>query len=137
MFISKFSTENWQGNRNKIELHSATNWADIEIAIKALDGKNKTLVTLETEEETHMSIGGGNDKYVVYLTFDNEAFTYLIDPSKSDAEQSLVIGGQESFYPAKLCVDLHKTLKAAKTFAEFGTIEKSVIWEQDQVLELV
>jgi hypothetical protein len=60
-----------------------------------------------------------------------------IDPTKPDIDERLTIGGQEGIYPAKLCVDLGMTLKAAKTFSEFGIVTKSVSWEQDKVLELV
>jgi hypothetical protein len=137
MFISKFSTEDWQGNQNKIVVHLAQNWTDIATAIRELDGHHKTLVTLETDDEAHMSIGGGLGKYVVYVTFDNEVFSYVVDPSKPDIDERLTIGGQEGIYLAKLCVNLSMTLKAAKTFSEFGTMTKSVIWEQDKVLELV
>jgi Immunity protein Imm1 len=137
MFISKFSVENWVGNQNKGFLKQAHFWPEIETAIKELDGHRKTLVTLEAEDETHMAIGGGIGKYVVYLTFNNEDFHYLVDLSKSDEEMILVVGGQEGFYPAKLCVDLDTTIKAAKTFAELGTMEKSVIWERDGVFEPV
>lgn len=137
MFISKFSVENWVGNQNKEVLEKAREWMQLESAIKDLDAHRKTLVLLETEDETHMAIGGGLGKYVVYVTFDNEDFHYLIDPSKTDTEETLVVGGQEGLYPAKLCVDLATTLKAAKTFAEFGTMEKSVFWERDRVFEPV
>ena len=65
MFISKFSTESWQGNQNKIVVHLAQNWK--ETAIRELDGDHKTLVTLETNDEAHMSIGGGLGKYIVYV----------------------------------------------------------------------
>jgi hypothetical protein len=44
---------------------------------------------------------------------------------------------QATLYPAKLCIDLAMALKAAKTFSELGTMTKSVVWEQDKVLELV
>jgi hypothetical protein len=137
MFISKFSTENWQGNQNKIVVHLAQNWTDIETAIRELDAHHKTLVTLETNDEAHMSIGGGLGKYVVYITLDNDVFSYVVDPTKPDIDERLTIGGQEGIYPAKLCVDLAMTLKAAKTFSEFGVVTKSVSWEQDKVLELV
>jgi Immunity protein Imm1 len=126
MFISKFSTEDWKGNQNKIVVHLAQNWSDIETAIKELDGKRKTLVTLETNDEAHMYIGGGLNKYVVYVTFDNEVFNYVVDPSKPDTDESLTIGGQEGVYSAKLCLDLTMALKAANAFSEFGTMTKSV-----------
>jgi hypothetical protein len=84
-----------------------------------------------------MSIGGGLGKYLVYVTFDNEVFSHVVDLSKPDTDERLNIGGQEGFYPAKLCVNLAMTLKAAKTFSEVGTMTKSVVWEQDKILELV
>jgi Immunity protein Imm1 len=135
MFISKFSIENWEGNRNYGLVEEAKNWEKVEAAIRELDGHCRTLVTLEADNETHMAIGGGNNKYFVYVTFDNENFHYLVDPSKSDNSETLIVGGQEGIYLARSCVDLNTTLKAARGFAEFGAIEKSVIWEQDMVAE--
>ncbi|NEP59930.1 MAG: hypothetical protein F6K31_23480 [Symploca sp. SIO2G7] len=137
MFISQFSVEDWQGNQNNGSVQPVRGWQQIEAAINQLDGYHKTLVTLETDRETHMAVGGGKGKYVVYLTFDNEQFHYIIEPSKSDEDETLTVGGQEGIYPAKLCIDLDAALKAAKTFAENGAMEKSVIWEQDEVFETV
>ena len=137
MFISKFSTEDWQGNQNHGSIEEAINWREIETAIRELDGHRRTLVTLETDGETHMSIGGGAGKYLVYVTFDNENFSYLINPTKSGNAETLVVGGQEGIYPEKWCVDLTIALKAAKSFAALGSIDKSVIWERDEVAEAV
>ncbi len=33
------------------------------------------------------------------------------------------VGGKEGIYPTKLCVGIDASLKAAKTFAELGTID--------------
>ena len=137
MFISHFSVENWQKTQNQGELNQAHEWAEIENAIKELDGHRKTLVTLETDNETHMSIGGGANTFIVYVTFDNESFYHLVNSSRSGSDETLVVGGQESIYPAKLCVDFNTTIKAAKTFAECGAMEKSVFWERDGVFEPV
>ncbi|MEH2424916.1 MAG: Imm1 family immunity protein [Nostoc sp.] len=137
MFISKFSVEDWIGNQNRGSVEQAQSWLKIEAAIKELDGHRKTLVTLKTEGETHMAIGGGIQKYVVYVTFDNENFYYLVDLSKSNIDETVIVGGQEGVYPAKSCIDLNTTLKAAKTFAELGIMEESVIWKQDRVVEPV
>jgi hypothetical protein len=135
MFISKFSVENWEGTHNHAVVEVANSWEEIEAAIRRLDGHRSTLVTLEAENETHMAIGGGNSKYLVYVTFDNEDFHYLVDLSQPDKSETLVVGGQEGIYPAKCCVDLSTTLKAARGFAEFGKIEKSVAWEGDGIAE--
>ena len=137
MFISKFSVENWEGNRNNELLQEVKEWDEIEAAIRVLDGHRQTLVTLETEGEAHMSIGGGNGRYFVYLTFDNDNFNYLVNLSGSDKTETLVIGGQEGIYPAKSCVDLATTVNAAKVFAELGTMERSVSWERDRIPEPV
>jgi hypothetical protein len=123
MFISQLSFGDWVGNQNKGCLEQVPNWAEVETVIKELDDHRKTLVTLEADGETHMAVGGGTNKYVVYFTFDNETFHYLVDPSKSDVDETLTVGGQEGFYPAKLCVDIDSALKAAKTFAELGTMD--------------
>jgi hypothetical protein len=135
MFITKFSTENWENNHNNERIKEARTWEEVEAAIKALDGSRHTLVTLEAEGETHMAVGGGPGRYFVYVTFDNEAFNYLVNPSKSNKGELLVVGGQEGIYAAKSCVDLSTTLKAAKGFAELGQMDKSVVWEQDAVAE--
>ncbi|MFM7439587.1 MAG: Imm1 family immunity protein [Snowella sp.] len=137
MFISKFSSEDWQNNQNTEVIHPAKNWQEIEKAIQELDGKHRTLVTLETDGEAHLAISGGPDKFIVYLTFDNEVFYYLCGFAKSNLEESLVVGGQEGLYPAKFCVEIDLILQVAKTFAEFGTMDQTVVWEKEGVLELV
>jgi Immunity protein Imm1 len=137
MFVSKFSTENWVGNQNQGRVESLQDWTNVEASIKDLDGHQKTLVTLETDGEAHMTIGGGTGKYVVYATFDNETFHYPVELSKPDLPESLVVGGQEGVYSSKLCIDLNTALKTAKTFAELGTLEKSVVWERDGIVEPV
>jgi len=55
--------------------------------------------------------------------------------SNPNEDESLVVGGQEGIYPAKLCVDKDTAIRAAKTFAELGAMEKSVIWERDGVAD--
>ena len=137
MFISKLSVEDWQGNQNKGSVQTVKAWTEIESAISQLDGHHKTLVTLEADDEIHMAVGGGRGRYIVYLTFDNERFHYVVEPSRPDVEENLTVGGQEGAYPAKLCVGINSVLKAAKAFAELGAMEKSIIWEQDGVVELV
>jgi hypothetical protein len=137
MFISKFSVEAWEGNQNRVLLEATQSWTEIEIAIRELDGQRKTLVTLEADGETHMAVGGRGDRYVVYVTFDNEAFYYLVDASRLGADERLTVGGQEGVYPAKLCVGRDAALKAARSFAEFGEMDASVTWEGDRVVEPV
>lgn len=135
MFVSNLSVEKWNGNRNEGDLIENPNWSQIETAMRQLDGKSKTLVTLGADDETYMSIGGGNlGKYVVTATFDNLKFHILVDLSKPDETEKLVVGGQEGIYPAKMCVDLLRCLLAARTFAESGELDPLLSWEEDKSL---
>lgn len=133
MFISKFSSEDWQNNQNNEVLHLAQNWQEIEEVIRELDGKHRTLVTLETDGEAHLAIGGGPDKFIVYLTFDNEVFYHLLNFAKSNLEETLVVGGQAGLHPTKSCVGIDMAIQVAKTFAKFGKKDKSCIWKKEGV----
>jgi len=139
MFISKFSSEDWQNNQNNEVLHPAKNWQEIEKVIRELDGKHRTLVILETDGEAHLSIGGGPDKFIVYLTFDNETFyhllnrAYLLDPSKSKSKENIIVGGQAGLYATKLCVGMDTAIQVAETFAQFGEKDRSYIWKKEGI----
>lgn len=138
MFVSDLSVEKWVGNRNESEFIENPNWSQIEAAIRKLDGKSKTLVTLGVDDETYMTIGGGEaGKYVISVTFDNLSFHNLVDLTKPDGTEKLVIGGQEGIYPAKMCVDLLRCLLAARTFAESGKLDSLLVWQEDESLVAV
>ena len=130
MLVSDLTVEKWVGNRNEGEFIENPDWNQIEAAIRELNGKSKTLVTLGVDDETYMTIGGGEaGKYIVSVTFDNINFHNLVDLSKSDSTEKLVIGGQEGIYPAKMCVDLLRCLLAARTFAESGKLDELLCWQ--------
>lgn len=78
----------------------------------------------------HMGIGGGGDgKYVVYVTPDNIRFYTLINPSARPGKCMLVAGGQLGDYECKKCVSLREALIAAKTYAETGQVDPELNWE--------
>jgi hypothetical protein len=138
MFVLDLSVEKWVGNRNEGEFIENPDWSQIEVAIRELDGKSKTLVTLAADDETYMTIGGGEaGKYVISVTFDNLSFHNLVDLTKPDGTEKLVIGGQEGIYPAKICVDLLRCLLAARTFAELGKLDELLCWQEDEFLVAV
>ncbi|MCC5664898.1 hypothetical protein LC653_13450 [Nostoc sp. CHAB 5784] len=131
--VFKLSAEKWVSNNNQVELRKDSNWIQIEAAIRELDGKSKTLVTLKSDDETYMNIRGGKSaKYVVNATFNNKSFDILVDLSKSNEIEKLVVGGQEENYPAKMCVDLLHCLVAARTFTESGKLDALLDWEEDK-----
>jgi hypothetical protein len=136
--VFKISVETWFKNRNEGEVVKNPAWSQIETAIRQLDGKSKTLVTLGADDETYITIGGGElGKYVVSVTFDNIEFHNLVDLLKPDETEKLVVGGQEGIYSAKVCVDLLPCLVAARTFAESGKLDTLLAWQEDESLVAV
>ncbi|WYL96995.2 MAG: Imm1 family immunity protein [Gloeotrichia echinulata IR180] len=131
------TTEKWLGNKNEGDVIENPNWSQIEKAIRELDGESQTLITLGINEDSYMSIGGGTNQYVVTVTFDNLDFYILIDSTKSEQIQTLVVGGQRGNYPANQCVDLLRCLLAARTFTESGKLDELLTWEQDKSLAFV
>jgi hypothetical protein len=134
MFVLDMTTEKWVGNKNLGSFIENPNWNQIESAIRELDGVNHTLVTIGADEETYMSIGGGAGKYVVTVTFDNFDFYILMDSSKSNDIEKLVIGGQGGNFPANQCIDLLRCLLAARTFALEGKLDELLTWIEDKSL---
>ena len=138
MVVLYLSVEKWVGNRNESDFIENPDWSQIEASIHELDGKSKTLVTLGADDDTYMTVGGGESgKYVVSVTFDNISFHNLVDLSKPDATEKLVVGGQEGIYPAKICVDLLRSLLAARTFAESGELDRLLVWQEEESLVAV
>ena len=135
MFVLNRSAENWVGNQDECELIESPTWSQIEQAIRELDRKSKTLVTLGADDECYMSIGGGESgKYIVNVTFDNVRFHNLVEPSKPDAIEKLVVSGQEGNYSARMCVSLETALLAAQTFTASGELQISLSWEEEKEL---
>jgi hypothetical protein len=128
------TTEKWVDNQNEADLIENPSWNQIETAIRELDGEKHTLVTLGINEDIYMSIGGGENKYIVTATSDNLNFYVLIDATKSQQVETLVVGGQKGNYPANQCVDLLRCLLAARTFTELGKLDSLLIWEEDKSL---
>ena len=78
-----------------------------------------------------MGIGGGKDgKYIVYATPDNLIFYNLINPKAPPGKLFLVAGGQRGDYANKQCVGLQEVLRAAKTYADSGQLDPSLVWEK-------
>ena len=98
-------------------------------AVQQLDGKTRTLVTLEVGDDHHMAVGGGGGRYVVYMTLDNKQFKNLIIPRKSGPKVMLRCGGQEGDFAPNQCVDLETARRAVDTFALTGQPDPDLTWE--------
>ncbi len=83
-----------------------------------------------------MAVGGGEEHYVCYATYDNKIFHNLVMPTRKDDVHSdemvyLVVGEQGGYYHGWSCVSLDMVTKATKTFSELGELDKDLEWRED------
>lgn len=105
-------------------------WADVEAAIRSLDGDLRTVIVLTGDEAT-LTIGGGSEGH--YLCSYAESDDVLYDlwrsvPTSSDDLVSLVTGHQEGYFEPNLIVGRDAALAAAKAFADSGHRMDSPDW---------
>lgn len=104
---------------------------DVEAAVRSLDGVQRTLVTLAGPPPAWMGIGGGAEgQFVVFATFDNEAFEQVVSPTSGIETICLVAGGQPGDYPRRHVVTFDAALQAATTFAAEGSLAPTLVWER-------
>ena len=130
MFVKNLSTDLW-GEPTDVEDDDVPrpSWPQIETAIRALDGKRRTMVILGADGESHLTVGGGSsNRYVVYMTFDNMQFLNLMSRDRADKTVRLFVGGQDGLFPDNSVVDIALALRAAKTFAETGQPDPLCKW---------
>jgi hypothetical protein len=105
-------------------------WEEIEAAIRQLDGKHKTEVSIAGSGEAHMSITGGNGVYLVDGTPNNDFFYSLRNPTgSSDENVKVVSGGQLVTVSLDKAVPLSIALKAARAFADRGEFDDALVWQ--------
>jgi hypothetical protein len=130
MYATKLIADSWSGVHCETEEIASPSWDDILKAIKALDGKRRTLVTLRGASSTEMVIGGGSDgRYIGYVAISDDSFQYLTSEHKDGPRVSLLIGGQEGDYPIDQVVTQTVVVTAAKTFSEIGSLDPQLMWK--------
>jgi hypothetical protein len=109
---------------------SNPSWSEIESAIRTLDGAHNSLIVLEIGDPVpHMAIGGGPERYILYVTFDNASFSTLADPLVGPGTVELVAGSQMGKYQKRNAVSLALALQAAKVFVKSGVLEPDLTWD--------
>jgi hypothetical protein len=92
MRAKSLSTDLWDKLADEDDDVPNPSWPQIESAIRALDGKKRTIVTLAAGGEWRLAVGGGSaNRYVVYMTFDNMNFLNLLSRDKADQTVMLFV----------------------------------------------
>lgn len=105
---------------------------DVKKIIKLLDEKRYTLMSLYGDDGSYISIGGGNGKYVVYVSTTDNSLWNLLSKDNDKKTILLNIGGQKGdFFPYQI-VNKEDVLQAACIFFESGRLDLSLHWEKQK-----
>lgn len=107
-------------------------WADVENAVSAMDGRSQTMVVLSRDDWSSLSIGGGGGQFNVVLTTADEQFWSLRGVGTGRADPvGVVVGGQLGYYPDRRVVDMDRVLAAAREFITDGCAATSLEWDRE------
>ena len=106
--------------------------ADVEVALERLDGAQRTLVLIELPSGPTLTVGGGPDRFVAEVSESDTVRWAAIHQASDDSTIALVVGGQLVDYPARLCVDRHTVMEAARTFVrQDGARDPKLMWSRE------
>jgi hypothetical protein len=135
MYVQFMSADDRNMLGDEEDAVSNPTFAQIEQAILALDGKDRTTVILSpsAQSDEHMCIAGQWDqRCMVYATVDNLEFFSLIDLTQSSDLITLLVGGQSGFYERIKCVPITWARDAAKVYFEDGVRAPAFEWVIDK-----
>jgi hypothetical protein len=80
-----------------------------------------------------MAIGGGLGRFTVATQCGRESEAVvpasLIDPTRGDDTEEIIVGGCATPLPARFIIDEEKALRAARRFYQDGGLDPSLEWE--------
>ena len=133
MAIKTLTTSYWDHKARVYEDIINPSWEQVEAAIRALNNRERNdiyLMPSESNPETYLSISGGNGRYFVTGSIDNQRFPTVIDLKKSSqGKERLVSGGQEILISSQWIVDLETALNVIKSFYEAGGFNCGIEWQ--------
>ena len=102
---------------------------DVETAVRALNGIDRTLVTIELDTGATLTVGGGPQEFVAEVSVSDTERWAVVDPTRDEQPIDLVVGGQSVDYPARLCISRENALEAARVFmTEHGFRSSRLRW---------
>ncbi|MFJ3459831.1 Imm1 family immunity protein [Achromobacter spanius] len=133
MKIVRIIEEMRQGDQEQTRAHESPTEGDLLAALDRLDGAVFSSTAFVIDDDTVMSIGGGDGAYVVFISSGGDTRIHtLIDPAKSeDHDQDLVTGGQSGSYPQFQCVDRSKAASALLYFHAHGAESPDLNWASE------
>ncbi|MDX2012394.1 MAG: Imm1 family immunity protein [Myxococcaceae bacterium] len=112
---------------------SDPSWHEIETAIRAMDGAERTSVVLRPsleDPETMLVVGGGENDRRVCFFYDGDEYN-LVDQDNDSQEPVEVLMGQTSVRSRRELVPLEAVLAAVERFFETGAIQGDAWLKQE------
>jgi len=122
--------DKWDGVLSHEEEFDNPSQGDFDRALDNMDARIHTMVTLQTEDQRQMIIGGGAGQYVVCATFGKDEFWSLLRPEPGESIVMLNAGGQEGDYPERQVVDKERARRAAHAFLVTRELDPALLWER-------
>jgi Immunity protein Imm1 len=130
MPVRRLIGDKWEGISNEEEIIENPTSFQFKRMFDRMDAKTYTMLTLQSDGECHLAIGGGAGQYVVYATFDNHVFWNLVRREGGSGTVMLNAGGQEGDYPARQIIDAEQTRQAGLSFLQSGQLDQALTWEK-------
>jgi hypothetical protein len=130
MYVKEAAYDEWSGLLVKERVITALNWEEIEWIVLNLDSNTHTSLTLTSFDGKSLTIGGGEDQFVVYLAEGDDDFLTLHSASLETCRKYIRIGGQEGDYPDNIVVSQSMALQTARHFAETGKKNDAFQWQR-------
>ena len=89
---------------------------DIEAALRALDGADRTLASIELDSGATLTVGGGPREFVAEIALNDFERWAVTNLNRGESPIDVIVGGQSVDYPARLLISLDQALEAAKAF---------------------
>lgn len=103
-------------------------WEQIEAAVWQMDGHGRCEVSVMTDDEHYLSLGGGADGIYVCQVETPQGSFVVRDLTQPGGQVVPVNDGQPSLYDARHVIDLGRALQATHYFATTGQMDPSLEW---------
>ena len=104
---------------------------EAEVRLSGLDERVHTILTLASPSGGHLTVGGGNGRFVVYVGVSDLEIWNLLRPNNNDVSKLLLTaGGQEGHFSTRQVVDLATARAACLWYLEHRTRNPSLRWEK-------
>jgi hypothetical protein len=125
----KLISDFWVEGKNKETVIDDPSFTAITDAINALDGRNRTMISLtHSDKSCLLAAGPCNDGYLINATLDNTDFFSPKNSDSAPAQVSCFIGGQDGVYRADQFVAKEVAERAVGCFYKNVDLSPDIDW---------